>query len=284
MKIIELIKLCRPWQWYKNLLIYLALIFTSQLFVERGLVIVTLGFASLCLVSSSNYVINDIIDRKADKHHPEKKKRPLASGKVKVWEASVLAIVLITTGGYIALQLGTMFSLCVAFMFVFTQIYSGLLKKEMFIDILAIAVLFVVRAVSGAFILDVKISPWLILCTFFLSLFLSTGKRASDLALMGKRAGNYRKTLEMYNKGNTDMLMMINTTILIIAYSLYSFFSEWWLWVSIPFALYTILRFKHLVDIGDRIGRKPELGLTDSRLVVGAGMWVVSVFIVIYLV
>ncbi len=284
-KIKELIKLCRPWQWYKNLLVFLALIFTSQLFDTGKLELTFLGFISLSAISSANYIINDIVDRKTDKYHPEKKNRPIAAGKVSITEGAIMFVILSIISLSISLYLGTMFTICVVTLFLLTQAYSFFLKNELFLDILTIAILFVIRAVSGAFIIDVKISPWLILCTFFLSLFLSTSKRTADFLLIGKKAHKHKKVLKYYNQELNDTLVIITTAMLIISYSLYSFFSDFsWLLATLPIALYTILRYNYLVKAGSVIGRRPEMIYKDIRMMISVGTWGLLAFVAIYLV
>jgi 4-hydroxybenzoate polyprenyltransferase len=281
-KIKDIIRICRPQQWYKNLVIYLALIFTIQLFAPGQFLLVTYGFISLCMVSSANYVLNDIIDRSRDRLNPEKKKRPIAAGRVRVWEAGIVAAVLAVAGLVIAYRLSILFFGAAGLLLIFTQIYSLFLKNAVFVDILSIAVNFVIRAVAGALIINVRISPWLILCTFFLSLFLSAGKRASEVIFMGSRAAKHRETLDGYTKEITDMLTTITTTLLIISYSLYSFLSDFhWLLLTLPFALYTILRYKYLIITGSPIGRRPELAFTDWKMMAGIALWSVAVVVIL---
>ncbi|MBW2968052.1 decaprenyl-phosphate phosphoribosyltransferase [Candidatus Woesearchaeota archaeon] len=283
-KTAQLIQLMRPQQWYKNLVVYLALMFTVQLFLPYKLVLVTLGLAALCLISSANYALNDIIDRKKDRLNPEKRKRPLASGNVRVWEAFALTAILLAAGLGIAWSLETPFFLATTVLFIFTQAYSLVLKRILFVDVLSISVNFVIRAVAGALIISVTISPWLILCTFFLSLFIAAGKRASEAKFLGPKGKRHRSVLEGYTKETTNMLIMITTTLLIISYSLYSFLSNHsWLLITLPFALYTILRYNFLIHTGSAIGRRPELALKDVQMMAGAGIWTLAALLVLYL-
>src|SRR3989338_1842583 len=179
--IIDYLSMCRANQWYKNLVIFLTVIFVNWSALTGKIPLLLLGFASLSLVSSSNYIINDLVDLKNDKHHPEKKSRSIASGKVKPTYAGIIAAVLAIAASSIAYSISLNFLYCVLLLFAITQIYSFLLKHEVFVDILLISSNFVIRAASGAIILGVFISPWLILCTFFLAMFLSVGKRHADL-------------------------------------------------------------------------------------------------------
>ena len=278
----NLIRICRPQQWYKNLLVFLPIIFKGSLFNTHLLFLTFLGFISLCLISSSNYILNDIIDIKKDRSHLEKRKRPVASGKLKVWQAATLTIMLFIASIVIANTLDNLFLFSILFLFGFTQAYSLWLKKEIFADVLAIAINFVVRASSGAFIIHAGISPWLILGVFFLSLFLSIGKRYANIKLLGDRIQEYNPTLVNYSKELISNLMTISTTSLILCYSLYSFLSNHNLLFTLPFAIYAIFRYLSLVYSGSAIARDPEKIFKDSRLLIAAGIWTLLVVYFIY--
>lgn len=284
-KILDFIKLIRPQQWYKNLLVFLPIIFIGKAFDLNSVLLTVLGFVSLCLISSSNYILNDIIDIKKDRLNPEKKKRPLASGRIKIWQALIIFALFAAISVIIALNLNMNFLYAVIFLFGFTLFYSLILKKEPFADIIVIGINFVVRAMSGAFIIDVKISPWLILCTFFLAVYLTVGKRHSELALLGKKAINHRATLQYYTPALTNALMIIATTILIISYSLYTFLSEHNnLIYTLPFALYVIFRYFQLVYSGSSAARHPERVFLDWRMILGMLLWAGVTFYILYFV
>src|SRR3989344_7005046 len=284
MQIIDLIKIARPQQWYKNLMVFLPLVFVGQLLNKTAITLAIIAFFSLCLVSSTNYVLNDIIDLQKDKAHPEKKNRPLASGRMKKWQAILEIIVLLSIGLLIASKLEKLFLYSVIFLFVFTQIYSLFLKKEIFLDILAIAINFVTRAIAGAFAINVKISPWLVLCTFFLSLYLSAGKRQADLLFLREEAAQHKETLKYYTKEITQSLLIISTSLLIMSYGLYSFLSEHKnLLMTLPFALYVILRYFYLINTGSEIARHPEKVFNDLRMSIGMLLLGIATFLIIYL-
>src|SRR3989338_320929 len=196
MRLLEYLKLMRVVQWYKNLVIFLPLVFVGQLLQGDSMERIALGFVALGLVSSANYVFNDMIDRKADRMHPEKKRRPLAAGTVRGGEAVLLFLGSLVSSLALAFALSPLFFLSVASLFALTLLYSLWLKHEVLVDMLLIGVNFVIRAIGGTFILGVSISPWLILCPFFLSLFLTTGKRKADLLLLGKEAELHRRVLK----------------------------------------------------------------------------------------
>ena len=283
MLVINIIKLLRPQQWYKNLLIFLPIIFVGKLFDPVLLLRAVYGFFILCGISSANYKVNDIIDRKADRQHPEKKNRPIASGVISVPFALSIATIIIIASLIYAYAGGHLFFGTVIFLFAFTQVYSFFLKEKLFLDILSIATNFVVRAVSGAFIINVKISPWLVLCTFFLSLYLSVGKRHAEVLYLGEKAVSVRKTHQYYTKELTTSLLNISTSSLIVSYSLYSFLSEHKnLLIARPFALYAIFIYYHHIISGNKIARHPEYVFSDRRMVVGMLLWGILTVLLLY--
>jgi len=161
MRLIQYLKLARIPQWYKNLVIFLPIFFTGNMFNMAIIEMTLLGFLSLSFISSANYIINDIVDIKKDKVHPEKSKRPLAAGKVRIFEAIILALIFIAASVFIGISLGIYFLIFIIALFLLTFAYSLFLKNEPIIDILVISINFVLRAISGVFIIKVFISPWL---------------------------------------------------------------------------------------------------------------------------
>src|SRR3989344_1798843 len=278
---LTILKLLRVQQWYKNLVIFLPLLFLGKFFdfsVWQGLV---LGFFSLSLVSSFGYIVNDLIDKKKDQLHPEKKERPIASGKIKSFWALLIGILVLGSGLYLAYTLSLAFFFVVLALFILSQLYSFFFKNMVFVDILAIAVNFVLRAISGTFILHVIISPWLILCTFFLSLFLSVAKRKADLHFLQEHAVKHRATLLGYTEQITNALLIIATVALLMAYSLYSLLSNYhWLLLSLPFALYTIFRYLSFVYNNDALVRNPEKVFKDLKMDIAIVLWISVVLLV----
>ena len=176
-----------------------------------------------------------------------------------------------------------LFFYAAALLFIFSQLYTFYLKKEAFADILAIGINFIIRAVAGAIVISVWISPWLVLGPFFLSIFMSTGKRYSELLHLGKKAAKHRIVFKTYTLPLINSLMIISTVCLIMAYSLYSFLSQQNLLISIPFAIYVILRYFHLIQSGSETARMPHQKIfKDARIMDGLGLWLISVLIAIY--
>ncbi|MBI4141936.1 UbiA family prenyltransferase, partial [Candidatus Woesearchaeota archaeon] len=207
-----------------------------------------------------------------------------AAGRITKKKAVIEAVLLIIVSMSIALQFqNKLFFASIITIFILTQAYSLFLKKELFADILAIGANFVIRASAGTYALNVKNSPWLILCTFFLSIYLSVGKRAAEATLLGEEAKNHRETLEHYTKEITQPLLIIATTLLITAYSLYSFLSERnTLLYTLPFALYVIFRYFNHIQTGSEIARHPEKVFGDRKILVGIMLWGISTIILLY--
>jgi len=289
MKIKDFINLIRVKQWYKNLMIFLPLIFGRQLFNLFSLRQTIIGFIVLCLVSAANYIINDIKDRKKDKENPKKRIMPIASGRVKPLHASIIMVILVVLGLYIASSLSLVFFGFTLALFLLTQFYSFFLKKEAFADILLISINFVIRTVSGAFVITngikpyVEVSSWLILCPFFLALFLATSKRQSEVILLKENAHNHRHVLGFYTKHMISALMIISTTLLVAFYSLYVFFSPYPnLIFTLPLVLYIIFRLFNFVETDPRIARSPELLYRDIRIIIAVLIIFIIVFFSIY--
>ena len=283
----NLFSLLRPWQWYKNIIIFVPAIF-STLALNRHLLLLTfIGFISLSLASSGNYVINDILDKEADKKHPEKRNRPLASGAIGVPFALVVALVLFALSFVIAWTLAPLFLALVILFVLLTHAYSIWFKHFVFIDVLLISVNFVLRVIGGILLLDHSATPtpWIIICPFFLALFLAVGKRKSDIALLGKKAAQHKRVLAHYTPELTNNLLTISTTLLIISYTLYAFLSEhrYYLMVSMPFALYLVFYYFSLLDSHPEITRHPERALKDPHVIIGTLLWGIATLAAIYL-
>ena len=286
----KILRVLRVQDWYKNLLIFLPLLFGMQVLNLNAWVYTIIGFFSLCLASSGSYIINDLLDRPCDRKNPFKKKNPIISGKMNPVFAGVYGIVLLALAVVIGYVVSMQFLLFVLGLIALMFLYSIILKYVLFADIILISINFVVRAASGAFVIVkdgkpyVWISPWLIICVFFLALFIAVSKRAAEVKLLGKKAAVFRSVLKHYSKNLTYLLMMISTSALIISYALYSFLGKFPMMIfSLPFALYTIFRFLFLLE------HKPEIPMNaykvykDLGMVVGIILWIVSVVVVIYL-
>ncbi len=283
--------LMRVHQWYKNLLVFLPIIFGQQLSNLFALKMTVLGFIALCIASSSGYIFNDIIDRKKDIYHPEAHKKYIAKKILRVDLAFLFASLLIILAVILASMLSIEFVYFVVALFALTKVYSLWLKNEVFADILIISINFVLRAVSGAFVIVVAakpyiwVSPWLLVCTFLLALFIAVGKRNSELIVLGKKAAKFKKVLKHYTPELNSTLLSISTTALLVSYVLYTFqsFNKFLIFTA-PFAVYVIFRYIYLIYSGSRIPLHPGTFYKDRRLTIGALLWIASVIVILYMI
>lgn len=282
----QLIKLMRPQQWYKNLLVFAAAFFSGSLLSFPALILSFYGFIALCLVSSGNYIANDIIDRNRDRLNPEKRRRPVASGAVSVSTGGLFAVGLYGLGFFISYLLGSFFLLVSLSLAVSGLAYSALLKNIVFLDIITIGVNFVLRAIAGVVLFGVALSPWFFLAIFFFAFFLIFGKRLGDIELMGKDAKKYKPVLQYYDKHLLKGLMQSFLSCLIILYGLYSFFTERLALLFLyPVLIYVLFRYYYLVCMGSRIARDPEkVFIYDRPILLASVIFAIGLFIAIYLI
>jgi 4-hydroxybenzoate polyprenyltransferase len=269
-----ILQLLRVNQWYKNLVIFLAVFFSGNFFNLDMLYSTVLGFFALCLISSSNYIINDIADIEKDRKHPEKKSRMIASKRISVKGALVIAIFLLLVSFIIAFYLSIGFMFVLLFLLIFTTLYTFLLKKIAFFDLIIISINFVLRAIAGALIINVWISPFLILCPFFLSFFLVSGKRYSDMVLLKKK--------ELYSKKTLKTLIYISFSLLIMSFTIYCLLVHPYLLITLPIVFYLIYSYLKLVLSGSRMARQPELFFIKPFLLFLFIMFLVLLLVIMY--
>jgi 4-hydroxybenzoate polyprenyltransferase len=285
-----LIKTMRPRQWVtKNVFIFAAIVFDKQLLVVDSFLRTLAGFALFCLISSSVYIFNDIADVEADRQHPEKKNRPLASGKLPLsaaWTAGILLAAITLGTGYL---LAPTFAYVIGLYFLINMAYSKWLKHIPIIDVLVISAGFVLRVGAGVTLIQVeRFSPWLYVVMTLLSLFLGFGKRRAELALLAQGAGSHRKVLDGYTLPLLDQYIMIVSGTTIVAYSLYTFSApnvpaNHSMMLTIPFVVYTIFRYLYLIEVKHAGGAPEEVLLSDRPFQVAMILWAVTVLAIFYL-
>jgi len=251
-----ILEFIRVKQWYKNVIIFLPLIFTLEFFAPEKFLIILIGFFVLSFVSSAAYVRNDIKDLEQDQIHPIKKLRALPSGLLSIKHAWIIFILLITMGFGIGTILDVSFVFILVLFFVNTEIYSRWIKKIIFLDAFSIGISFIMRAISGIVLLQVPVSPWIILGVFFVALFLTFIKRKGELVLLEKDAQKHREILKDYSIFSLNALIIISAIMIIVTYSLYSMTGpndDWRLIITVPFIIFIIFRQIHLSDIYDKI-------------------------------
>ena len=285
-----LIKTMRPRQWVtKNIFIFAAIVFDKQLFVLDSFLRTLAGFALFCLISSSVYIFNDIADVEADRQHPEKKNRPIPSGKLPIpaaWTAGVLLAAVTLGVGYL---LAPSFGYVMGLYFLLIMVYSKWLKHIPIVDVLVISAGFVLRVGAGVTLIQVeRFSPWLYVVMTLLSLFLGFGKRRAELALLLQGAGSHRKVLDGYTLPLLDQYIMIVSGTTIVAYSLYTFSApnvpeNHSMMLTIPFVVYTIFRYLHLIEVKHAGGAPEEILLSDRPFQIAMFLWVATVIVIFYL-
>jgi len=280
-----ILDLLRVKQWTKNLLIYAALIFTNNLFNPVYFGKVTLGFFLLCFAASSLYIFNDLADYKSDKLHPQKKNRPIAAGAVQKDFAWFLGLLLMTISLIGSFFLNFHFFLLIIVYLAMTTSYTLSLKYVVIIDVFILSAGFVLRAIAGALVLSVSISPWLLICTFLLALFLAFAKRRNELTIPD--AHKHRKILEEYSIPLLDEMISVVTASTVIAYSLYTFTSSTaakhnYLMLTIPFVLYGIFRYLYLVHKKNMGGSPESILLKDKPTLVNIVLFVSATIIIVY--
>ena len=285
-----LLKTMRPRQWAtKNIFIFAAIVFDKQLFVIDSFLRTLAGFALFCIISSSVYIFNDLADIEADRQHPEKKKRPIPSGKLPVaaaWIAGVFLAVFTLGFGYL---LAPLFAYVIGLYFLINMAYSKWLKHIPIIDVLVISAGFVLRVGAGVTLIQVeRFSPWLYVVMTLLSLFLGFGKRRAELALLAQGAGSHRKVLDGYTLPLLDQYIMIVSGTTIVAYSLYTFSApnvpeNHSMMLTIPFVVYTIFRYLYLIEVKHAGGAPEEILLSDRPFQIAMFLWVATVIVIFYL-
>ena len=256
----------RPKQWPKNLLLFAGLIFAAKLGDATRWLEAVAAFAAYCLASSAAYLVNDVRDAGHDRAHPVKRRRPIASGEVSERTALRLAAVLAAAAFALAGALGPWSALFLAAFLALQAAYSLGLKHLVLIDVMAIGGLFVLRAAAGAEAVDVRISPWLLVCTALLALFLGLAKRRGELVLVGAEETPGRPVLEGYSLALVNQLVSVVAASTISAYALYTFTARpsKAMMATIPFVLFGVFRYLYLVHQRD-LGEEPELVLLGDR-------------------
>jgi 4-hydroxybenzoate polyprenyltransferase len=255
-----LIRLLRPRQWPKNLLVFAAAIFANQIFVVMSASLAALAFVAFCLGSSSVYVINDLMDVEVDRHHPVKRSRPIAAGEITKGFAAWLAVALTLAALGLAAAINAPFAITIAVYIALVHFYSTIGKHIVILDVMLIATGFVLRAVGGALAIQVPSSDWFVLCTFFAALFLALSKRQAEMISQDGGSAGHRRVIGEYNE---EALATFTTTAIAataITFSLYAIETAKQiplLPLTVPFVLFALFRYHHLVETAG-LGEQPE--------------------------
>jgi 4-hydroxybenzoate polyprenyltransferase len=279
----------RPGQWTKNLVIFAGLLFGRRLLDPAAVADALGAFAVFCALSGVVYLVNDLADRESDRQHPLKARRPIASGALPAQAAVGAAIALGVCGLSGAVALGRPFTAVAVAYLALQLLYSGPLKHIVIIDVLTIAIGFVLRAVAGAAAVNVEFSNWLLVCTILLALFIALAKRRHEIVLLAGGAASHRPILGEYSAYLLDQMIGVVTASTLISYVFYTIspetqakFGTPWLGLTIPFPLYGIFRYLYLVHQREGGGSPADLLLTDRPLLACVALWAVAVALIIY--
>lgn len=285
----SLIVSLRPGQWTKNLVLFAGLLFGRRLFDLTAAAEACAGFAIFCALSGVVYLLNDVADREADRRHPLKRARPIASGDLAPGTAMAAAVVLAAVSLVAAYGLRPAFALVALAYLVLLALYSARLKHVVIIDVLTIAIGFVLRAVAGAVVVGVAISHWLLVCAVLLALFLALAKRRHELTLLADEATGHRRILGEYSPYLLDQMIGVVTASTLIAYIFYTIspetvqnFQTEQLALTIPFPLYGIFRYLYLVHRKEGGGSPAEMLVTDRPLLLCVALWAAAVVVIVY--
>lgn len=293
------LQLMRPHQWYKNVLIFLAIIFVEipqewpweklpAILNINNYPPLIVGFAVFCAVSSAGYIINDIADIKEDAAHPEKMNRPLPSGIVSKNTAQILAGILLIGGLIVAFITSGLFFLLVVIYLINSQLYNHALRKKAIIDVVDIAVGFIIRAIAGTVLISVAFTSWLVVGVFFLALILGFGKRKNELQLLGEEAASHKQVFTQYTDSILDHAITMSATWFVLFYALYTYenFREVMVYqpvmMTVPIVAGLVLRYVYLIQVGSPVGRKPHLAFKDKGMLIGGLLFLFTLIVSLF--
>lgn len=287
--LVGLVKVMRPQEWVKNLLVFSGLIFSGSLFDVEKFVASFYGFLIFCCASSAVYVLNDLCDVKEDREHPTKCLRPLAAGTLSFGLAVLSVLVLFTMAILAAIKLNQSFAVIILAYTVTCMVYSFRLKDIVILDVILIASGFVLRAISGAIIIGADVSEWLVLCTSMVALLIGFGKRRHEMTLLENVAGNHRRSLNDYSVEFLDTMMSICAGAAVITYALYTTSDETtarihsrWMLITIPFVVYGVFRYLYLTQKLSKGGDPVRLLFHDFPTKLNLTLWILTSGLVIY--
>jgi len=279
----------RPRHWVKNFFIFLPLIFGQKLFDIQASLNIIIAFFIFSIISGVVYLVNDVIDLDADRSHPTKHLRPIASGKISVRSACVSALVLGLISVFCAFRLMPDFGWVVLTYLIFNFLYSKILKKVVIIDVFCLGAFFLLRVVAGSVIADVEISHWMLIMTTLLALFLGFNKRRQELSIQGAADSSSRHVLFEYNIYFIDQIISIITSSIVVVYMLYAVdgrtvaeFGSTHLIYSVPFVYYGIFRYLYVVHKLHDGGDPVAIFLEDKMMQLNLFLWILVCILVVY--
>lgn len=284
---VSLFKLMRPKQWIKNFFVFGALIFSYSFLNLNKVTYSSLAFILFCLISSTVYIMNDILDVEKDRIHPKKRFRPIASGAISIKKAKVALCVLLAVGMISAFMINRNLFFVLALYFINNILYSFKVKNIVILDVISIAIGFILRVIAGGVVIDVSLSGWILFCTFFISLFLGFEKRRNELIKLEGRANEHRKILDDYSDELLKQFSDITLTCTVISYAMYTFvaYESSYMMITNIFVVYGLFRYKYLSMKKGEGGSPTETVLTDKSIIIDVILWAItSVVILLWIV
>lgn len=285
--IINLLKLMRPKQWIKNFFVFGALIFSYSFLNLNKTIAALIAFILFCLISSTVYIMNDILDVEKDRVHPKKRFRPIASGAISIKQASVALVVLLAISMISSFMINKGLFFILVLYFINNIFYSFKIKNIVILDVISIAVGFILRVIAGGVAIDVSLSGWILLCTFFISLFLGFEKRRNEIIKLEGKANEHRKILDDYSDELLKQFSDITLTCTVISYAMYTFvaYENAYMMITNIFVVYGLFRYKYLSMKKGQGGSPTETVMTDKSIIIDVILWVItSVVILLYLI
>lgn len=287
--VVDVIVTMRPRQWIKNLLLFAGIFYAGKFGDPRSTLLVTAAFFLFCALSGTVYIINDILDIEQDRHHPLKRERPIASGRLPLRTAWFAAASIGTVAVILSFQVRTNFGWCAVAYIVLMIAYSLGLKRVVILDLLCLAIGFVLRAYAGTqAIAGVEATEWFLACILFLALFIAICKRRHELILLEERATDHRAVLRDYSAAFLDQMVAASTTAALLSYTLWTTAEQTrqkfghGMIVTVPFVLYGIFRYLYLVYHRSQGGAPELMFLTDRSLLLNVFLWFIVVLLLIY--
>lgn len=279
----------RPDQWTKNLIVFAALIFAVKLLDPAALANASAAFLIFCALSGAVYLINDVSDREQDQAHPLKRLRPIASGELSPGTAMMTAVILSVAALGAAFALRPAFAAVAAAYLALFVVYTRSLKHLVVLDVMTIAIGFVLRAVAGGLVIHVHISNWLLVCTMLGALFLGFAKRRHEITLLAEGARGHRRILEEYDPYLLDQMIGVVAAATMVAYIIYcaspethAYFGTEWMVLTTPFPIYGLFRYLYLVHRKAGGGNPSDVLLTDRPLQACIALWGITAIVIIY--
>jgi 4-hydroxybenzoate polyprenyltransferase len=286
--LLPLLRALRPSQWVKNLFVLAPAVFAHRLLDGAAVARTLVAFGAFCAAASAVYLLNDLHDREADRNHPLKRNRPLASGALAPGLALGVAIGLATAAIAAAVTLGRAFLVVMACYLALSLLYSWYLKHVVILDVMVLAIGYVLRVEAGAAAARVEVSSWLLLCTIFVALFLSFAKRRHELVLLADRAADQRRVLTQYSPAFLDQMINVVTAGSVLSYALYAMAEESvrkhgrGLVFTVPLVLFGVFRYLYLVYQQPGHGNPTDEVLSDIPFLVNLGLWGAAVLVILY--